>query len=230
MVITHPARPRLTVTALVLFTASTGAIDAVSYLGLDRVFTGNMTGNVLFLGFALLGVEGIPFLNNAIALLGFVAGVVVASRLVGRGHAPGPLPFGSRLVLGLGAVLVAGAAVLSALVPELPEGLLLVVTAGLAFAMGGQATAVRPVGNSEITTIVVTSTIANLSRDSRLAGGRSQPWVQRLLAVAAMGAGAAVGAGAVLHLSTAAALALALVLYTLATTLLLRATRPHSPK
>ena len=42
------------VTGLLLLTASTGCIDAVSYLALDKVFTGNMTGNVLFIGFSLL--------------------------------------------------------------------------------------------------------------------------------------------------------------------------------
>lgn len=59
---------------LLLLTGATGVVDAVSYLALDRVFTGNMTGNVLFLGFAIAGVPGIPFLNNAIALFGFVVG------------------------------------------------------------------------------------------------------------------------------------------------------------
>jgi len=42
--------------ALLILTAATGAIDGVSYLALDRVFTGNMTGNVLFIGFGLVGV------------------------------------------------------------------------------------------------------------------------------------------------------------------------------
>jgi len=46
--------------ALLIITASTGAIDCVSYLALDRVFTGNMTGDVLFLGFGLPGVQSVP--------------------------------------------------------------------------------------------------------------------------------------------------------------------------
>ncbi|MDX6641084.1 MAG: hypothetical protein QOF12_2095, partial [Solirubrobacteraceae bacterium] len=32
--------------ALLVLTFSTGLVDAVSYLGLGRVFTANMTGNV----------------------------------------------------------------------------------------------------------------------------------------------------------------------------------------
>ena len=55
-------------------TAATGAIDGVSYLALDRVFTGNMTGNVLFIGFGLAGVDDIPVLNNLVALLTFLLG------------------------------------------------------------------------------------------------------------------------------------------------------------
>lgn len=205
----HVLRPRVTITGLLMLTASTGVVDAVSYLGLDRVFTGNMTGNVLFLGFALVGVPGIPFLNNAVALVGFVIGAIAAGRIVGRGHRLGSLPTRSIVVLaGAGGLLVV-AAVAAAVVPALPEGMLLAVTAALAVAMGAQAAAVKPVGNSDITTIVVTSTIVNLSRDSRLAGGDGrQRWVQRLLAVLAMGVGAALGALCQLHLGTVATLVL----------------------
>ena len=34
---------------MLALTFSTGIVDAVGYLGLDRVFTGNMTGNVVIL-------------------------------------------------------------------------------------------------------------------------------------------------------------------------------------
>jgi uncharacterized membrane protein YoaK (UPF0700 family) len=37
-------------------TVVTGLVDALSYLALGHVFVGNMTGNVVFLGFALAGV------------------------------------------------------------------------------------------------------------------------------------------------------------------------------
>ena len=42
---------RLTLTALLLLTFTTGLIDAVSVLVLGHVFVANMTGNVIFLGF-----------------------------------------------------------------------------------------------------------------------------------------------------------------------------------
>src|SRR5215210_7629086 len=49
---TPEASPALVV-ALVGLTFVTGVIDAVSFLGLGHVFTANMTGNVVLLGFAL---------------------------------------------------------------------------------------------------------------------------------------------------------------------------------
>ncbi len=43
--------------ALVALTFSTGLIDALSFIALEHVFTANMTGNVVFLAFALGGVN-----------------------------------------------------------------------------------------------------------------------------------------------------------------------------
>jgi hypothetical protein len=43
---------------LLTLTVVTGLVDAVSYLGLGHVFVANMTGNVVFLGFALAGATG----------------------------------------------------------------------------------------------------------------------------------------------------------------------------
>src|SRR6266571_970323 len=48
----------------------TGLIDAVSFLGLGHVFTANMTGNVVFVGFAL----------GAVASGGVVGGMVTSRR------------------------------------------------------------------------------------------------------------------------------------------------------
>ena len=206
-----PVEHRYTVGLLVL-TASTGAIDAVSYLSLDRVFTGNMTGNVLFLGFAIMGVPGIPFLNNAIALGGFVVGSIVSGRILGR-HAAKGLPRSAAWMLVAGALVIVALAVFWLLVEELPEWALLTLTALLASVMGAQVTAVKPIGNSDVTTIVVTNTVANLARDSRLAGGHGERWIPRLLAVVAMGAGAALGAGTIALLGGATALLVASVVF-----------------
>jgi uncharacterized membrane protein YoaK (UPF0700 family) len=51
---TLPFDPR--VPLLLLLSLTTGLVDAASVLGLGKVFTANMTGNVVFLGFAAAGV------------------------------------------------------------------------------------------------------------------------------------------------------------------------------
>lgn len=209
---TTAARYRTFTLGLLLLTASTGAIDAVSFISLDRVFTGNMTGNVLFLGFALVGVEDIPFLNNAVALIGFVIGAIVAGRIVGRGHPQG-LPRASAWLLIAGGFVAAALATAWLVLGELEEPVLLAVTFLLAAVMGSQVSAVKPIGNSDVSTIVVTNTLANLARESRLAGGKSDKWISRLLAVIAMGVGAAIGAAVIAWFGGATALFAAVVIY-----------------
>ena len=44
---------------LVTMTLVTGLVDAFSYLVLGHVFVANMTGNVVLLGFALVGAPGL---------------------------------------------------------------------------------------------------------------------------------------------------------------------------
>ena len=46
--------------ALLVLTFTTGLVDAVSYLGLGHVFTANMTGNIVFLGFGIAGGTELP--------------------------------------------------------------------------------------------------------------------------------------------------------------------------
>ncbi|MCU1471543.1 MAG: hypothetical protein JWQ39_2692 [Glaciihabitans sp.] len=187
-------------------------IDADSYLALDRVFTGNMTGNVLFIGFALVGVAGIPFFNNLIALFGFVTGSIVGGRIVGGGHAKG-LPTVSAVLLLSGGLLGLVIATTWTVVGHLDQPLLLVLTFLLAAVMGSQVSAVKPIGNSDVTTIVVTNTLANLARDSKLAGGVGERWAPRLLAILAMGAGAALGALVIRLSDGSIALYCAMILY-----------------
>ncbi len=74
---------------LVVLTITTGLIDAISVLGLGRVFTANMTGNIVFLGFALAGVPGFSPSRSLIGLAAFLAGAVVGGRLGVRALAMG---------------------------------------------------------------------------------------------------------------------------------------------
>jgi uncharacterized membrane protein YoaK (UPF0700 family) len=201
------------IAGLLILTASTGCIDAVSYLALDKVFTGNMTGNVLFIGFSLVGAGTAPLLNNVIALLGFALGSIIGGRVVGRNAQKG-LPRSSRGILIGGAAVIIALAIYWVIVHTLAFPALLTVTALLAMVMGAQVSAVKPVGNSDVTTIVVTNTLANLARDSRLAGGKGKNWFPRLAAILAMGIGAAIGAALTTYVSGPIGLVGAAVIFT----------------
>ena len=197
---------------LFALTMATGAVDAVSYLALDRVFTGNMTGNVLFVGFGFTGAAGIPLLNNAIALIGFVVGVIACGLAVrGRSHTT-RLPNANLVALATTAALIVALSVVWLVVGSVGGAWLLVVTAVLALAMGAQAVAVRAAGIPDVSTIVITTTLVNLALDSPLAGGSGDKWVRRLIAVVAMGVGAALGALTIRGWSGAGALLVAAAL------------------
>ena len=62
--------------ALLVLTLTTGLVDAVSYLGLGRVFTANMTGNIVLLGFGIAGSGGLPVVAPLVSLGSFLVGAV----------------------------------------------------------------------------------------------------------------------------------------------------------
>ncbi|WFE97211.1 YoaK family protein [Micromonospora sp. WMMD987] len=205
---------------LLVLTAATGAVDGVSYLALDRVFTGNMTGNVLFIGFGLAGVSGLPVLNNLVALLAFMLGAVLAARLTRGAPGPAKLPAAGLAILVGGSVLsLALAGVWLGSGPP-SHGAMLVTTALLALVLGAQAAAVKHIGIRDLSTVVVTMTMVNLSADSRAAGGPGTAWLRRFGAITAMGLGAFVAAVLTLRVNGAVALLVAGVLLALGTTLI----------
>src|SRR5262249_59224931 len=65
---------------LLALTFVTGIVDAVSYLGLGHVFTANMTGNVVLLGFAVAGASGLSVTRSSLSLVAFLAGAVCGGR------------------------------------------------------------------------------------------------------------------------------------------------------
>ncbi|MHC6231765.1 YoaK family protein [Arthrobacter sp. MMS24-T111] len=199
---TSPANPaKLHLVLMLVLTFSTGVLDAVGYLGLDRVFTANMTGNVVILGMALLGADNLPILGPIGALAGFMTGALIAGRALrptksGWNHRTTVLLAGVSTVMAIVAILL-----LSGANPRSSETATVAITATLAVAMGVQAATARHLNVKDVPTVVVTSTITGLAADSHL-GARTHPfWGRRLAAVGLIMAGAAVGAGCVhLHL------------------------------
>ncbi len=176
--------------ALLVLTAATGAIDGVSYLALDRVFTGNMTGNVLFIGFGLVGVEGIPVLNNTVALLTFMAGAVLGARVAGRSPGTPRLSRRALVMILLNAALVLALAGTWLVLGRIGTPVMIAITGLLALLLGAQAAGTKQVGIRDLSTVVVTMTMVNLSTDSRVGGGSGAAWLRRLAAILAMGLGA----------------------------------------
>src|SRR3954447_25420919 len=69
---------------MLALTVLTGVVDAVSILSLGRVFVANMTGNVVFVGFALAGASGFSLSASLSALAGFLVGAVAGGAVAGR--------------------------------------------------------------------------------------------------------------------------------------------------
>ena len=178
---------------MLALTFTTGIVDAVGYLGLDRVFTANMTGNVVILGMAIAGGDGLPILGPTLALAGFLAGAAIGGRVL-RTAPPAwsNRTSGTFMATGVLATALGVAAVIAP--PHAGEAWALVVTALLAIAMGLQAATARRLAVKDVTTVVVTSTLTGLAADSRLAGGDGSNWARRALAVALILVGAGVGA------------------------------------
>jgi len=188
--------------ALGLLTMVTGLVDAACYLGLGRVFTANMTGNVVLLAFGAAGAQGLPVLAPTVSLLVFLVGATAGGRLassvVGPAGAEVPAPLRRRWVtvalLGeLG--LVAVAAVVALGLPVGGGGARRYVVIGLlAAALGLQNATVRRLAVPDVTTTVLTLTLTGLAADSWLAGGHSPRAGRRVAAVGLMAAGALLGA------------------------------------
>src|SRR5437773_3236469 len=66
---------------LLALTVVTGLVDAFSYLVLGHVFVANMTGNVVFLGFALAGAKGFSIAASALAIASFGLGALIGGRI-----------------------------------------------------------------------------------------------------------------------------------------------------
>jgi uncharacterized membrane protein YoaK (UPF0700 family) len=193
---------------MIALTLLTGVVDAVSYLRLGHVFVANMTGNVVFLGFALAGAGGVSIASSLVALGAFLIGAQAGGRIGATlgGHR-GHLVRGATTVQ----ALLIGSAFVIALVSQAPEpdGLRYAITAVLAVAMGIQNALAARIAVPELTTTVLTKTLTGLASE---AGGDRAMSVRRVTAVAAMVLGALAGGVLALEVSVAAGLALALAL------------------
>jgi len=196
---------------LLVLTLVTGLVDAVSYLKLGHVFVANMTGNVVFLGFAVAGATDLSIPASLTAIAAFLAGAFAGGRLGSSlGHHRGRLVAIAaylQIALVAAAVVVSSAAFAS---ESMVVSYALIVL--LALAMGLQNAIARRLGVPDLTTTVLTLTLTGIAADSTLAGGTNPNPGRRVVATVTMFLGAAIGAVLIFHVGVTAALGLALAL------------------
>ncbi|MFI5679483.1 YoaK family protein [Streptomyces cellulosae] len=191
------ARGLRLVAVLLGLTVVSGLIDAVSYLGLGHVFTANMTGNVVVLGFAAAGAPGFSVPHTLASLGFFLVGAAVGGRVAVR-LGGGSRRTWARLTLAAEAVLLGASAAVAFAAPD-ATATVYVLIAVTAFAMGLRNATVRRLGVPDLTTTVLTMTLTGLAADSRAGGGPGTRSPRRTASVVAMVAGAALGAWLLIH-------------------------------
>ena len=188
---------------------SSGAVDAISFLTLGKVFTAGMTGNFALLGIAIPGNAGAPSVISVLAsLAGFVVGNYVGARIATppalyRGEQPSGVVWPHRATRALGVALLIHLCFVviwlaTAGRPDVSATRALL--ASWALAMGMQSAAVRCLDVAGVFTTAVTATLIYLMGDLAnppVSGAEKR----RLFAVVAFTAIGATAAGFLLILA-----------------------------
>jgi uncharacterized membrane protein YoaK (UPF0700 family) len=178
-----------------VLTAVTGLVDAVSFLGLGHVFTANMTGNVVLLGFAVAGAPGLSMARSSTSLVAFLVGAALGGRLgvamalARRRRWLLTAAWAEALLLVAAASASIGLEIGSAASPSR----LYTVIVMTALAMGLRNATVRRLAVPDLTTTVLTLTLTAVAADSSVAGGDNPRIGRRVASIFLMFAGAAVG-------------------------------------
>ena len=179
--------------ALLVLTFVTGVVDAVSVLGFG-VFTANMTGNVVFLGFAVAGARKYSIARSVASLTAFLVGAAIGGRL---GMAMAATRRRWLVTAAVCETVLLCAAALASIEFNLesatPASGLYAVIILTAVAMGLRNATVRQLGVPDLTTTVLTLTLTGVAADSSFAGGKNPRVGRRVGSVAAMFGGAVVG-------------------------------------
>jgi uncharacterized membrane protein YoaK (UPF0700 family) len=201
-------RPPLSlVVTLAALTVVSGFVDAVSFLGLGHVFTANMTGNVILLGFAAAGAPGFSMGPSLCALAAFVVGAIAGGQLARRVQ---PLRNLLLVAMVIEAACSATAAIIAGLVPAVGSGWpRYAIIALLAVAVGQRNAAVRRVGVPDMSTTVLTTALTGLASNSLLAGGTNPHARLARTTILCIFGGASVGAVLLVHAGATWALGVA---------------------
>jgi uncharacterized membrane protein YoaK (UPF0700 family) len=179
---------------LLAMTFASGSVDAVSFLGLGRIFTANMTGNIIFLALAI-GQRNLAIaLNSIIALVGFSVGAIFAGRLLGHVKPPTAWPSRTTALLYGHFACMAAFAVGWVIQAGYPAGAALYVLIALSsYGMGLQNAVARHLAVPGLSTTVVTMALTGFMMDLPALGIAGAGQRRALLAVIFLFSGAAVG-------------------------------------
>ncbi|NUK00088.1 YoaK family protein [Streptomyces lunaelactis] len=163
-------KPGLDLTSVMaVLTLATGMVEAVSLLALGPVFTAMQTGNVLFLGFALIGEGGVSAVATSLSLGAFVVGNIVGARLESVMDAHGRRWFDIALFTEAALLAVAGFTAWGLdMADGPPSARHVVTTAVVALAMGMRNVTAMRAKVPDMTTTVATRTITALVSGSPL--------------------------------------------------------------
>jgi uncharacterized membrane protein YoaK (UPF0700 family) len=184
---------------LVALTVSSGVVDAISYLGLDRTFSAFMTGNLVFLGLGIVRTGGLELVPVFAALSAFAVGsyfgtLITTSQRAGLWSGPVSGALGIAAICQL--LFLIGWLWVNGQPAGLTTNLLIALSA---FAMGLQTAAVRSLNVKGIFTTAATFTLVAFVED--LAGSRPRREGFRVTGVlAGLVAGAAIGAFCLVHI------------------------------
>jgi uncharacterized membrane protein YoaK (UPF0700 family) len=221
-----PTTEKIVRYALLGMTAVTGLVDAVSFLSLGRVFTANMTGNVVILAFATARVSELSISCSLTALLSFLVGATLGGRIMARAGVDSEIRFAAQVfvleVVFLLAASFCSIGYRSDLLEHSFQPFALIALTALA--MGIRNAAVRKLAIPDLTTTVLTLTITGIAADSSLGNGSKQRLARRVASVVAMFFGAALGAVVIRH-SISVALWLATAIAAVCSAALFRSVR-----
>jgi uncharacterized membrane protein YoaK (UPF0700 family) len=165
---THNQAVELRIRDLLLngLTVSSGAVDAISFLALGKVFSAFMTGNIAFLGLRVAGAGAPGAVAILVSMAAFAVGVYVSTRIVKPSESSGVWPRG--VTSALGASLIAHALFLVVWFatdgqPSIDVAHVLLGSWG--FAMGIQSAAARTLRVDGVFTTAATATIIFLVGD-----------------------------------------------------------------
>lgn len=207
--------------ALVILTFVAGLVDALSYLALGHVFVANVTGNIVFLGFAFAHAQGFVWWTSALTLATFMIGAFIGGRIIhyfGANRAR-HLLVSTSIQLAFVAAALVGIYLLNQFAPEPSMGgtdasaivrtaqpslnfptarhidlhiILLIVL--LAPAMGIQNSAARKLSVPDLPTTALTMTLTGIIADTSAHGHEQSKLGRRAIVMLALALGALTGA------------------------------------